>query len=94
MPPELAANRVHLSVAPPGGAPGAANATFVEVAHGTPMSEVKAAVYAANPNARVVEVRGGADRTESSHRTPDATARPCTVITPCASRRVSRAHHR
>ena len=60
MPAALRENTVLVSVADEGAAlhRGAItnNATHVVVAYGTPMSDVKAAVLAANPAARVVEV--------------------------------------
>ena len=58
VPRALRENKVLLSVADAGAArtSGPDNATHVEVAYGTPMNDVKAAVLAANPAVRVVEV--------------------------------------
>ena len=59
MPRALRENGVLLSVAAEGAPPRPAssnNATHVEVPHGTAMSNVKAALFAANPAARVVEI--------------------------------------
>ena len=48
-------NRVLLTVAEPGATPGPSNKTVVQVAYGTALSEIKEAVFRANPTARVVE---------------------------------------
>ena len=49
-------NRVRLSVAARGETPPPSTSTAVHLRYGTPMSEVRAAVLAANPAARVVEI--------------------------------------
>ena len=56
VPAQLRDNRVTLAVAAYGEAPGPSTPSRVEVAYGTPISDVPRAVFAANPRARVIEV--------------------------------------
>jgi len=57
VPQSLRDNKVELAVAEMGVAVRPASSTFVEVPFGTRMSEVRALILAANPAARVVEIR-------------------------------------
>ena len=56
VPAALRDNRVRVTVAARGEAPAPSSAHAVHLSYGTPMAEVRAAVFAANPSARVVEI--------------------------------------